>query len=43
MLDLRELKDEDLPGLAPETVTALAQQMLQRLREHEQPSRNDSP
>ncbi|MBT2304785.1 hypothetical protein J7E70_30670 [Variovorax paradoxus] len=35
MPDLRELKDEDLQGLTPEAVTALAQQMLQRVREHD--------
>ncbi|SFO89544.1 Transposase [Variovorax sp. OK605] len=32
MQELHDLKDEDLRGLAPEAVTALAQQMLQRLR-----------
>ncbi len=30
---LHDLKDEDLQGLAPEAVTALAQQMLQRIRQ----------
>ena len=34
MPQLHELKDEDLQGLRPETVAVLAQQMLQRLREH---------
>ncbi|KLN56375.1 IS66 family transposase [Variovorax paradoxus] len=32
MQELHDLKDEDLRGLAPETVAALAHQMLQRLR-----------
>jgi transposase len=32
MQELHDLKDEDLQGLAPEAVAALAQQMLQRLR-----------
>jgi hypothetical protein len=32
MQELHDLKDEDLRGLAPEAVAALAQQMLQRLR-----------
>ncbi len=32
MQALHDLKDEDLQGLAPEAVAALAQQMLQRLR-----------
>jgi hypothetical protein len=31
MQDLRDLKDEDLQGLTPEAVTALAQQMLQHI------------
>ena len=32
MQDLQSLTEEDLKGLAPEAVAALAQQMLQRLR-----------
>ncbi|MEJ8816270.1 IS66 family transposase [Variovorax ureilyticus] len=35
MSQLLELTDDDLKGLGPEAVTALAQQMLQRLREQE--------
>ena len=35
MPQLRDLQDQDLQGLSPEAVTALAQQMLQRLREHD--------
>ncbi len=31
MLSMRDLKAQDLQGLAPETVTALATQMLERL------------
>jgi transposase len=32
MPELQDLKDDDLQGLAPESVAALAQQLLQRLR-----------
>ena len=32
MPELHDLKDDDLQGLAPEEIAALAQQMLQRLR-----------
>jgi transposase len=35
MQDLRDLQADDLQGLTPEAVTALAQQMLKRLREHD--------
>lgn len=35
MPQLRDLQDHDLQGLSPEAVTALAQQMLQRLREQD--------
>lgn len=35
MPQLRDLQDHDLQGLTPEAVTALARQMLQRLREHD--------
>ena len=35
MPQLRDLQDQDLHGLTPEAVTALAQQMLQRLRERD--------
>lgn len=33
MLALHELKEQDLPGLPPEALAALARQMLERLRE----------
>ncbi|WP_418150744.1 hypothetical protein [Variovorax atrisoli] len=36
MLHLGDLTDDTLKGLGPEAVAALAQQMLQRLREQEQ-------
>lgn len=36
MQDLRNLKDEDLQGLTPEAVTALAQQMLQQIQRQAQ-------
>ena len=36
MQDLRDLKDEDLQGLTPEAVTALAQQMLQHIQRQAQ-------
>ncbi|MEB0056188.1 transposase [Variovorax sp. LG9.2] len=32
---MHDLKDEDLQGLAPEAIAALAQQMLQRLRQQD--------
>lgn len=35
MQALLDLKDEDLQGLAPEAIAALAQQMLQRLRQQD--------
>ena len=35
MQALHDLKDEDLQGLAPEAIAALAQQMLQRLRQQD--------
>ncbi|BEP85082.1 hypothetical protein GmRootV77_01560 [Variovorax sp. V77] len=35
MQPLHDLKDEDLQGLAPEAIAALAQQMLQRLRQQD--------
>lgn len=35
MQQLDDLKDEDLQGLAPEAVAALARQMLQRLRQQD--------
>ena len=35
MPQLRDLQDQDLQGLTPEAITALARQMLERLREHE--------
>ena len=35
MPQLRDLQDQDLQGLTPESITALARQMLERLREHE--------
>lgn len=35
MPQLRDLQDQDLRGLSPEALTALAQQMLQRLREQD--------
>jgi len=36
MQDLHNLKDEDLQGLPPEAVTALAQQMLQQIQRQAQ-------
>src|SRR5215213_9123851 len=36
MQDLRDLKDEDLQGLTPEAVAALAQQMLQHIQRQAQ-------
>jgi transposase len=35
MYELHDLKDDDLQGLMPEVVTALAQQMLRRMRQQE--------
>lgn len=35
MQSLHDLRDEDLQGLAPEAIAALAQQMLQRLRQQD--------
>ena len=35
MQQLHDLKDENLQGLAPEAIAALAQQMLQRLRQQD--------
>src|ERR1700712_2202876 len=35
MQALHDLKDEDLQGMAPEAIAALAQQMLQRLRQQD--------
>ena len=33
MLSMRDLKPQDLQGLSPETVTALASQMLERIEQ----------
>jgi transposase len=35
MQELRDLKDEDLKGLAPEAIAQLATQMLRRLRQQD--------